>query len=277
MRNFPDFKVSVLLLLSAACFWGLFSPAPTKAVGIRFDMAVTHETAEDAASGDIVSLNQEGLLIRTQVENDTRMFGVVNLNPTLVIRGKSGLPVSRSGQITVNITTLGGPVIPGDYITSSLIPGKGQKASQLSGYMLGVALEPFAETDGVETDFEGKKIREGTLRVEVGIGPASPVLIKAQGGIFGTFKQLLANALYNLSVSQKLDRVIRYFIAALVALTVVFVNFFTFGKNISRGIEAIGRNPLAKYAIQSMIIVNVLMIVVVTIGGVFVSLAILTV
>ena len=255
----------------------LFSPARTLAVGVRFDIAVTRETAEDAVNGDIVSLNEEGLLVRSKVESDTKMFGVVNQNPSLVVRGKSGLPVSRSGQIIVNVTTLGGPVIPGDYITSSVIPGKGKKAQDISGYMLGVALEPFTETDGTETDFEGKKIREGTLRVEVGIGPASPVLIKAQGGLFGTFKQLITNAFYNLSVSQKLDKIIRYFIAGLVALSVLFLNFFTFGKNISRGIEAIGRNPLAKYAIQSMIIVNVLMIVAVTIGGVFVSLAILTV
>jgi len=44
---------------------------------------------------------------------------------------------------------------------------------------------------------------------------------------------------------------------------------------VTKGIESIGRNPLAKTTIQTMIIINVVLIGLVSLGGIILSLTIL--
>jgi len=47
------------------------------------------------------------------------------------------------------------------------------------------------------------------------------------------------------------------------------------GPNFTQGIVSIGRNPLAKSTIQAMVTLNVILILIVTIGSFFVSIVIL--
>lgn len=231
----------------------------------------------EAVDGDIVSLAQENeTLVRTAVAYDEKTYGVLVAVPVMVYRTAPGLAVARSGDALVNITTLGGPIEVGDYITSSPIPGKGQKATELTGYMVGVALTSFDGSTGAALDWQGNKVQSGKIKLAVGIGPASPVLIKAVGGPLGTLRQMAVALLYNIRTSKQFERIIRYIIAALVAISTIFINFRTFGRNITKGIEAIGRNPLAKVAIQSMIVVNVILIAIVSLGGITLALAILS-
>lgn len=263
------------------------SPTPTPTIPVagnileQMNVAITHNFGEkDILPGDIVSISSDstlsGVLVRSKIPYDDKMFGLVVQSSAIVLRTNSNFPIARSGKAAVNVTTLGGPIAAGDYITSSAIAGKGQKASDMSGFVLGVALGSFTDKDGTEMEFEKKKIRIGQIRVEVGIGPASPVSVKAAGGLFGTLRQLMSALIYNIQTSKQLDKIIRYIIAALVAGITIFLNFRTFGKNITKGIEAIGRNPLAKISIQSMIIVNVILIAIISIGGIILSLAILS-
>lgn len=256
----------------------IFVPArPAIAQFRSLDIAVTHSLSDTAKPGDIVSIAAEsGILEPAKIAYDDKMFGVVVETPAFVIKTADSLPVSRTGVAIVNVSTLAGNINPGDFITSSSIPGHGQKADNLGSYMLGIALEKFDQGTGTETDFANRKIYIGQMRVEIGIGPASPVLIKASGGLLGTVKQIAASLLYNISVSRNFEKIIRYIVAALVSVVVIFINFNTFGKNITKGIEGIGRNPLAKFSIQSMIVVNVVLIAIVTLGGIILSLAILS-
>src|SRR3972149_5460851 len=73
--------------------------------------------------------------------------------------------IANTGEINVNVTTINGPIKVGDYVSSSEIPGKGQKASEFTGYMLGVALASFGEKDGIELVSKDKKLRSGQVIV----------------------------------------------------------------------------------------------------------------
>lgn len=244
----------------------------------QFNIAHTLAISDpEAVDGDIVSLGtEEQTLVRSTKSYDERIYGALVENPVMVYRTLDTLPVTRSGDVYINVTTIGGPITVGDYITSSPIPGKGQKASELNGYMVGVALTVFDGSDGVPLDHDGKSYSSGKVKVTVGIGPASPVVVKAAGGVLGTLRQIVTAILYNISVSRDLEKIIRYIIAALVATVIVYTGYRAFGVNITRGIEAIGRNPLAKVTIQSMIIVNVIMLLLVSLGGILLSLAIVS-
>lgn len=245
----------------------------------NFNMAQTMDvTDKDAVSGDIVSLTEKaGELVRTKVEYDSKMYGVLDEKPLMVYKTTDSLPVIRLGDTTVNVTTLGGPIAIGDYITSSNIPGKGMKASEFNGYVVGIALSTF-DGKGLPTKTSGKNTyAEGKVRLTVQVGPASPIIIQAAGGVFGTMKQLMRAIMLNINSSRRTEKIIRYILAALIAILSIYISFRTFGKNISKGIEAIGRNPLAKGSIQAVIVINVVLIVVVCVGGLALSLIIISI
>ena len=120
------------------------------------------------------------------------------------------------------------------------------------------------------------ELRADEHATSVGIGPASPALIKAAGGLFGTLKFLLSSLAFNIRTGEQAEKIIRVIIAAIIVLVTVLINFYTFGRNITKGIESIGRNPLARVSIQSMIILNIILIAVVSIGGIILSLVIIS-
>lgn len=233
---------------------------------------------KEAADGDVMSFTDKAeTLVRSQREYDERMYGVLVADPVAVYETSDDIPVVRSGIFFVNVSDIGGAISEGDYVTSSEIPGKAMKAEGAGGYMLGVALGSFPDQVGTETiEYKDKQYRVGKLKVSVGIGPASPAIIKASGGLFGTLKFLVSNLAYNLKVSRQLDRVMRYVLAVLVALLFLLVAFWFFGRAMIKGVEAMGRNPLAKAQIQTMIAINGVILVVLVAAGVMLSLAVLS-
>lgn len=253
-------------------------PETTFAQGVpQYNIAETLNLVdEEALDGDIVRIDEEGNLTRTEIDYDQRMFGVVVENPVVVYRTNETLPITRAGTAFVNVTTIGGDISIGDFITSSKITGKGRKATELTGYVLGVALGSFNQSSGTQTQFEGETITEGKVKVAVGIGPASPVVIQSAGGPLGTLTQLISTFFLNITRSPRLERLIRFILAAIIILLTIYMSYRTFGKNVTKGIEAIGRNPLAKVSIQSMIILNVVLIVVVVFGGIVLALLIIS-
>ena len=182
----------------------------------------------------------------------------------------------RHGEAFVNITTLNGEITSGDYITSSQVPGFGQKATELAGFVLGKALTTFSATEGTTLRVKDKDVAAGQVKIALGIGPASPVQVRASGGIFGTVRFVTSTLFSTIATSRQAERVVRIILAAFVAFLTIFVNFRTFGRNITKGIEGIGRNPLARNTIQSMIILNIILIGGVTLGGILLSLIILS-
>ncbi len=101
------------------------------------------------AEGDIVSLTGDGVsqIRKSTKAYDTKSLGIVSTKPGLVIgeadgEGKSVI-VGLSGRVPVKISTKNGDIRPGDYITTSDIPGVGMKATR-AGHAIGKALTGFA-------------------------------------------------------------------------------------------------------------------------------------
>lgn len=253
---------------------------PTAAVQAQapvFNIATTFEIVDkEAVDGDIMSLSEnDSTITRSKVAGDNKMYGVLVARPEIVYRTRTDIPIARSGNAMVNVTSINGAIRIGDYITSSAIAGKGQKALELSGYMIGVALENFDGTSGSNVDPAGK-VKGGKINVAIGIGPASPILIRAAGGALGIVRQIVNAIWYNVGQSKQVEKLIRFILAALLVLLVIWISYRTFGRNVTKGIEAIGRNPLAKNSIQAMIILNVVLIFVVALGGVILALLIIS-
>lgn len=280
MSAFKFFVAFIVFLLSLSYLsQGVYAADPTD-LGFTTVYPIVDT---EAVGGDIISITDDKLptphLGLSRTPYDTNMFGVIVTNPNILMRtaDATGSPVLRDGQGVVNVTNLTGAISVGDFITSSQIPGKGQKAVELTaGYMLGVALSSFDGNSGTPITYEGKEYKMGTIKAAIGIGPASPIKVKAAGGVLGTLKQIVTAILYNIKTSKQLERYVRWILAALVAIITIYINFRTFGKNITKGIESIGRNPLAKVSIQGMIILNTIMIGLVSLGGIVLALVIIS-
>lgn len=226
---------------------------------------------QNAAAGDIVKATDKGLT-RTDIGFDNKMFGVIQDQPLLVYRTETkGKPIVRSGIAQVNVTTLNGPIKYGDYITSSPISGKGQKTSE-SGYVLGIALTSFNGEGAQEINGPQGKVAVATIPVAIKIEYAEVSSPRFAGRLIGA---LGSSFLEMLRVPQKISDLLRYIIAALIVIFSLSFGFLTFSRSVIKGIEAIGRNPLAKTTIQISMIINIILLVATAIIGIVASILII--
>lgn len=226
---------------------------------------------KEAVDGDILKITDKGL-VRTDMGFDNKLFGVIQDQPLLTYRTElEGKPVARSGIAVVNVTTLNGPIKYGDYITSSAISGKGQKALE-SGYVLGIALVDFNGNGAQTIDGPTGQVASGKIPISIRIEYAELTNPRFIGRIFG----FIGNAfLENINDPKKFAEIIRFISAGLVVLLSFTFAFLTFSRSIAKSIEALGRNPLAKAPIQLSIIMNIILLVLVGTIGVVASILIL--
>src|SRR4030042_1793375 len=206
----------------------------------------------EVQNGDIICTYPEGN-VRCNLEYDISIFGVISDDPAVSIED-FGLDPSKlvlsSGLATVRVTTVNGNITEGDLITTSLKPGLGQKASR-NGYVLGMAIENFTSNN---PDSIGK------IQVALNIHPASGL---ASSG--GNLLQFIRKGL-TVPVFEPIES-FRYILAALMVIISFTLGMIYFGRASRSGIEAVGRNPLAKRVIQLTIFMNiVLTIVIVAVG-----------
>ena len=249
-----------ILLLAAPDIISAQSPLPLPIPNvINTEVTTIYQIADkEAVNGDLLVTSAEGLVRASQIY-DQSLFGVLSTQPLVVYRsGEGGQPVIRSGVAEVNVTSLGGPINIGDYITSSSTPGKGQKAIE-SGYVIGTALEPFNQD-------------QGKIRVAVKIEYAE---ITAPRFLERLFSFLGRSLLQNINDPQKLGDLIRYIAAGLIVLLSFTFAFLTFSRSVGKSIEAIGRNPLARNTIQLTLILNLILMVITAIIGVVASVLII--
>ena len=204
--------------------------------------------SEESVSGDIVIVAKDRGIILTDVSYDQRIFGVVQDNPKIVAREASASansrPVVRTGETLVNVTDFNGEIKKGDYITTSPALGKGMVAGQ-SGYVVGVAIEdPVFTNENITV--QGKEVRTGSVNVAVKIEYAE--LTTARNSL-RLLDALNAALFRNIQDPEQFTNIIRFFIAGLIAILAFIIGFFSITRSISKSIEAIGRNPLARRTI----------------------------
>ncbi len=137
---------------------GYWSPVTTGA-----DLAEYYYAADESINpGDVVSLDPSypAGIRKSTGKGDETVLGVISTEPGMVLgdiqkdsKGvrvlndeekanvgeRRALPLALAGRIPVNVSTENGPIVAGDYLTASSVPGVAMKATK-SGRVLGQAL-----------------------------------------------------------------------------------------------------------------------------------------
>jgi F0F1-type ATP synthase membrane subunit c/vacuolar-type H+-ATPase subunit K len=256
----------VLLLLSIGVFvtpLNVLAQAPSdqapnpnqvkdfvSSLGIAQYLPVQGDKVED---GDVVSFGSKGYFL-TNTPYDQFVVGVVSSNPAVAIstegEGKK-YAVVPSGDVYVKVSTVNGKIEKGDLLTSSSVPGVAMKATK-TGFVLGNALESYTSADSSAV---------GKIAVNLNVH------------FFYNTKQALNKSLSDvlnlsaLAFSEQPSVVFRYIAAAIILLSSIVAAFVTFGRVARKGIEALGRNPLAGKLIQVGIFFNVMMSIFIVAAG----------
>ena len=203
---------------------------------------------KEAKAGDVLSKGEDGL-IRSESPYDKNIFGVVVENPSIVLNKASSdtQPVISYGEVLVTVGNKNGNIKRGDFLTSSSVPGLAQKATE-SGFVLGRALE----------DMEDKS----KIAVFVNIQYRN---IEGAPPTFGRVFNFLASALER---PENLPEVLRYLFAMVLGGGAFVLGFVSFARSLRSGVEAVGRNPLAKSSIQLAMVFNLGGILVLTLAGI---------
>lgn len=216
-------------------------------------VATNVEVADsNAVVGDILSISKDGLK-RSTSEYDSAMLGVISANPVISVETKTDKTkaVVSSGEADVRVSAKNGAIAVGDFITTSSEAGVGQKSTK-AGYILGKALAKHEDTGNV-----------GLISVSIEIGNNG-----GGGGGGGTGVAGLLNINDTLANSRLVLALIAGIIAFLIAA-------FAFVKFMNTGLEAIGRNPMAKRTILVGMILSGAVVIVLALAGVGMVVAII--
>ena len=199
----------------------------------------TVDTAIPAGSIIVIS---DGQYKAADTTYSSQMYGVVVDAPAIEYRNTSDSsqrPVIITGQAVVRVSSANGVIVKGDYLTSSQNPGVAVKSVQ-SGYVLGMALENHEDNNPDNI---------GTIPVKVAINFAVVEEAPSANLLQNVRKAFSSPTLAPLES-------FRYLLAAIIALIAFGLGFAYFGRVAYRGVEAIGRNPLARAAIQFSVVMN---------------------
>lgn len=239
------FFTSCIFFLSILSLAGVQRVSAQASFGLAVPIEVNSTNPKD---GDIISSSPKGYILSTTAY-DPGLFGVITTNPALSLENIPASPqahlVISSGNAYVNVSSSNGTINRFDNVTSSSKPGVGVRATD-NGYIIGVALESYGNTN---TKLTGK-ILVSVWPHYVGINTGSS----------------RTNLLKNLQTFAKGGYVtpvdlLRYLLAALMTIIAFVLGFIYFGRVAMKGIESLGRNPMAARTIQLSIVLNVLLAV----------------
>jgi hypothetical protein len=122
------------------------------------DISETIPASSDVTPGDVVSAGPDGQVdaVRSSVPYDPTAIGVIsdgtssfkiNSNAGSENAAPTGQYLVLAGRVPIHVTDEGGPIKPGDYLTTSSTPGYAMKADH-AGPTIGKALAPFDGTSG---------------------------------------------------------------------------------------------------------------------------------
>ncbi len=253
MRNFC--LISLVLL---GITIGSLTSTNVYAQGISGVVNNTEINDTSVKAGDIVSATDEGIK-RSATPYDEKMIGVISDTPVLSVGEKTATTVGilSAGRAFVNVSAAAGEIKTGDFITSSSKPGIAEKATK-AGYVLGRALASYND-----------KSKDGEIPVliDINLYTQNPTT----GGILASFFGLMSIGLSN---TQNFPLIFRYMGAAVVGGATLIIAAFSFLRFMRNGLEAIGRNPLAKKTIVAGILLNAGIVGVLMLVGLGISIAI---
>jgi F0F1-type ATP synthase membrane subunit c/vacuolar-type H+-ATPase subunit K len=250
------YKSFSLVVLSMQIFTAIFATnvfAQISSSGV----ATTAVVIEDAPNGSVICTREDGNIMCSS-EFDPSMYGVVSDTPAAAIVDDSlenGRLVIRNGIAEIRVTTQAGDISSGDLLTSSSINGVAQKATK-NGYVIGISLDNYSASE------------VGVIQAMINIHPTTS-LSGQRGNVLQFIRQGLAVPIF-----QPLES-LRYLLAVLIIIISFTLGMVYFGRASRAGIEAIGRNPLARKVIQLTVILNIILTIVIVLVGLAIAYLIL--
>ena len=263
MRSARFKSFIAILFVLTACFTLQNSVlAQSSSLGVSRYYKVDGEVFD----GDLIGI-YEGKYQKTIFRYQPNVVGVYVENPTLEFRPEDTTDmkaVLSTGEAYVNVSSINGPIRVNEYVTTSEIPGVGMLAT-VKGPVIGTALEDFDESDP-------NKI--GRIRVTLYIQDtgSSALAIGGEGGV----NLLDVFSASKLALYQSPSDSFKYIVAAVVVMISFVFGFITFRKVAVKGVEAIGRNPLASRVIGIGILLNLIITVSIIIAGLILAYFIVT-
>lgn len=214
---------------------------------------------EKVQDGDIISFSSTGYAI-SKTSYDPTMVGVMSQNPAvgITIEGQGipkTYPVMSTGTAYIRVSTVNGQIKIGDLITSSTIAGVGMKADK-SGFVIGSAIQDYSSNN---------KNDIGKIAVSLNIF----YYYTKSNSVITTLSDLLRFS--SIATAEQPSLFLKYLIAGFILILSMLFGFMSFGRSANAGIEALGRNPLARRSIQFGIFLNTLITIVIVLGGVAVA------
>lgn len=246
--KYTAFIVSVLLF-ALGIFFPISIYAQNQSVGTAVSILIIDNNVVD---GNIIVSTPKGFGL-TKTAYDSNMYGVYTQSPSIFLQNTADpqtKPVTTSGKANVLVSSINGNIKKNDFVTTSTIAGVGQKATR-NGMVLGTALQDYSNSN-----------QKATGEIMVAVNPHF-------NASFADNKTNILEVLRNASDPTTLTQAtsLRYVLAAAIALMSFGIGFVYFGRVTSKGVEALGRNPLASRTIQINLILNLaLMIVIIAVG-----------
>lgn len=263
----PNKSIRIPFILGVFLLGAFYLSGKVLAQNFSLGVSSYYPVEQEVTEGDII-VYKDGIYQKSSARHQSNIIGVYVENPSFEFRPEdtSGkVPILSSGDAYVRVSTVNGEIKQGDFLTTSEIVGAAMKATD-RGIILGTALEDFSQEDPtnvgrilVQIDITDTKIA-GTIALEEG---SALNLID----VFSASKR----ALYE-SPSDSF----KYIVAAIVVIVSFIFGFITFKKVAVKGVEAIGRNPLASKIIGFGILMNLIITVSIIIAGLILAYFIVT-
>jgi hypothetical protein len=221
----------------------LTAPIMAQELGVAQRVSIAGQIPDSS----IIS-QKESLYQLSSETYDKGMVGVVTTQPAMELiaieDGEGIYALVSQGMVNVRVNGEGGPIVAGDSITSSSTPGVGMKAGK-TGFILGYAQADFAGN--------GESVIPVNLSIKFAFAADSPASERIGSRLLDVISISGVAA-----ISDPLTT-FKYVLAAVIVVVSLAVAFITVGKVARNGVEAIGRNPLAKNTIVTGIVVNSLL------------------
>ncbi len=214
--------------------------AQEKAAGLGISVPVEG----DISSGSVLCGSGPSYTLCTNAY-DSEIFGVVADNAAIALEASdpgSQRLLIRNGVVKVNVNSMSGNIAEGDVLTSSSVPGVAQKAAG-NGTVLGTAMQSYESTDVQAV---------GQIAMVVNVHLKAGFTGK-RSNLWNMVRQGLSS-----SVFEPLDS-LRYLLAVIIVIIAFTLGISYFGRVARSGVEAMGRNPLAKSSIQLGIVLSILL------------------
>lgn len=263
------------LTLSAIIAFGLFSITPVFATGDTSVSAQGYAAPSPVDIGAIVTLNKDTQSVaaakQAQLQN---MFGVaVDRNQLAFAVSNSAVQnetyVAVSGTYNVLVSTQGGAIESGDYVTLSSLDGIGMKASTAEKIVFGRAA----------ASFDGKALTLGTTELKDSSGAAKtvtlgtiPVTINIQRNPnIKSTKVNVPNWLerFGVQIAEKQISPIRIYLSMGITAVSLITAIVMLYAGVRNAIIAIGRNPMTKRSIFRALLEVILTSILILVIGLF--------